>query len=51
MIWLAFVMPECVSVVLWGNDKKSVMFEKILLSSSYRLIALIAAGYVLAIWI
>jgi uncharacterized membrane protein YkgB len=50
MVWLAFVMPMVVSGVLWGNDRKEWRMLKIILSSSYRLVALLAAGYVLAMW-
>lgn len=50
MVWLAFVMPAGVSVVLWGNDAKKWMCTKIALIASNRLIALLVAGYVLEIW-
>lgn len=50
MIWLAFVMPAGVSVVLWGNDAKKYMATKIALIASNRLIALLVAGYVLGMW-
>lgn len=50
MIWLAFVMPAGVSVVLWGNDAKKYMCTKIALIASNRLIALIVAGYILSVW-
>ena len=50
MIWLAFVMPAGMSVVLWGNDTKKYMATKIALIASNRLIALLVAGYVLSVW-
>jgi hypothetical protein len=50
MIWLAFVMPAGVSVVLWGGDKKEWMCTKIALIASNRLIALLVAGYILSVW-
>jgi hypothetical protein len=50
MIWLSFIMPAGVSVVLWGTDAKKIMFLKIVLIASNRLIALLAAGYILSIW-
>jgi hypothetical protein len=50
MVWLAFILPMIVSGVIWGNDRKEVRLQKITLSASYRLIALLAAGYVIAIW-
>lgn len=43
-------MPAGVSVVLWGTDAKKIMFLKIVLIASNRLIALLAAGYILSIW-
>jgi glycerol uptake facilitator-like aquaporin len=48
LVWLAFVMPAITSSILWGNDKKSVMPIKIIISASYRLIGLLATGYVLS---
>lgn len=50
MIWLAFVMPAGVSVILWGNDPKKWMCTKIALIASNRLISLLVAGYILSIW-
>jgi hypothetical protein len=50
MVWLAFVMPAGMSVVLWGNDAKKWMCTKIALIASNRLISLLVAGYVLSMW-
>ena len=50
MVWLAFVMPAGMSVVLWGNDEKKWMCTKIALIASNRLISLLVAGYVLSMW-
>jgi hypothetical protein len=50
MVWLAFVMPAGMSVVLWGNDAKKWMCTKIALMASNRLIALLVAGYILSMW-
>lgn len=50
MIWLAFVMPAGLSVVLWGNDQKKWMCTKIALIASNRLISLLMAGYILSMW-
>lgn len=48
MTWLAFALPVTISTVLWGNDKKNVMCEKIALSAGYRLVVFLAAGYVIS---
>lgn len=50
MIWLAFVLPTLTSTVIWGGDKKESMCTKITITASYRLIALIAIGYILSVW-
>ena len=50
LVWIGFVLPTIVSSTIWGNDSKKWMTPKILISASYRLIALVAAGYVLGIW-
>ncbi len=46
LVWLGFILPMNVSNTLWWNDKKKMMLLKILVSSSYRLIMLILAGYI-----
>lgn len=50
MVWLAFIMPMIVSTTLWGNDRREGRLLKVVLSSSYRLVALLAAGYILSMW-
>ena len=50
MIWIAFVLPTLTSSVLWGGDKREWMSIKVLITGSYRLIALLLAGYILTIW-
>jgi fatty acid desaturase len=50
MVWLAFVLPMVISSVIWGNDRREMRLQKIALSASYRLIALLGAGYILAMW-
>ena len=49
-IWLGFVLPTAVSSVLWGNDDRKVMLKKVAISSTYRLVALLAAAYIFFIW-
>ena len=50
MIWFVFVLPTLTSTVIWGGDKKESMCTKIAITGSYRLIALLAIGYVLSVW-
>ena len=50
MIWIAFVLPTLTSSVLWGGDKREWMSIKVLITGSYRLLALLLAGYILTIW-
>ncbi len=50
MIWIAFVLPTLTSSVLWGRDKREWMGMKVLITGSYRLLALLLAGYILTIW-
>ena len=50
IIWLGFILPMTASNVIWGNDKKEWMCKKIAIASSYRLVTLLAAGYILNIW-
>jgi hypothetical protein len=50
MVWVAFILPMCVSNILWGNDPKKYMIPKIALTSGYRLIMCLVAGYVLMVW-
>lgn len=46
-VWGGFVLPTYVTATLWGNDARNRMFAKIALSSSYRLLVLLLAGYAL----
>ena len=50
LVWLGFVLPTMISTVIWGGDMKKWMTTKIAVSASYRLIALLVAGYVLGTW-
>ncbi len=50
MIWTAFVLPTLTSSVLWGGDKREYMFAKVAVTGSYRLLALLLAGYILSVW-
>ena len=49
MIWLAFILPTMTSTILWGNDPKKWMGMKVVISSTCRLVSLLATGYVLSI--
>jgi len=50
MIWIAFILPTLTSTIIWGGDAKKWMCTKIAITGSYRLIVLLAVGYVLSIW-
>ena len=50
LIWVWFILPITVSNVLWWWDKKKMMLPKILISSSYRLLLVLAAGYLFSGW-
>lgn len=50
MVWIGFVLPSMISTVIWGNDPKKWMVPKILISGSFRLVALLFSGYILSIW-
>jgi hypothetical protein len=50
MVWLAFVLPIIASSALWGNDNPKYMLAKISISGAYRLVSLLASGYILGIY-
>ena len=50
LVWIGFVLPTITSTVIWGADAKRWMMPKILISGSFRLMALLFAGYILSIW-
>lgn len=50
LMWIGFVLPTMTSTVIWGADAKRWMMPKILISGSFRLVALLFAGYVLSVW-
>ena len=50
MVWLGFVLPMTVSNTIWGGDKREVMMIKVILATGYRLVSLLAVGYILSIW-
>lgn len=50
LVWFGFVFPTYISSIIWGKDPKKWMLAKILISSAYRLVVLIGAGYILGIW-
>jgi hypothetical protein len=51
MAWVGFVLPMSASNVIWGWDKREWMLSKIALVTGYRLIAFVAIGYILSVWI
>lgn len=48
MVWLAFTMPANLSAILWGNDPKNIMCTKVAISSTCRLVSLLATSFVLS---
>jgi F0F1-type ATP synthase assembly protein I len=51
LVWLGFILPVTISNVIWGNDQKKYMIQKVLISTSYRLLVLVIAGYVFSNWL
>lgn len=49
-LWLGFILPTITSSVLWGNDDKKFMARKILISSTYRLVAMLISATVFFMW-
>lgn len=49
MIWLWFILPQSASNVIRWNDDRRWMCIKIALTTGYRLIALVAIGYILSV--
>lgn len=49
-LWLGFILPTVTSVTLWGADARKVMFKKILISSSFRLVALLVSTWIFFMW-
>lgn len=50
LVWLGYVLPTIASTVIWGNDKKMYMAQKIAILTSNRLIGLVVSGYILSMW-
>jgi hypothetical protein len=50
LVWIGFILPMIVSETLWGGIKKKHMLLKVTLSSAYRLLLLIIAGYLYRGW-
>ena len=49
MVWVGFVLPMTASNVIRGNDDRKQMCTKIALAAGYRLISLVAIGYILSV--
>ncbi len=49
MVWVGFVLPMTASNVIRGNDDRKQMCTKIVLAAGYRLVALVAIGYILSV--
>ncbi|MBC7981501.1 DUF1761 domain-containing protein [Candidatus Parcubacteria bacterium] len=50
LLWLGFILPTTTSSVLWGNDDKKYMARKILISSTYRLVAMLISAWIFFMW-
>lgn len=44
-LWFGFVMPVTVSNIIWGNTEKKYWLKQILISTSFRLVSMLGAGY------
>ncbi len=51
LIWIGFMVPNIISGVIWGADKKEWQAAKIMILSGFNLVALIIASYIISIWI
>ena len=49
MVWVGFVLPMTASNVIRGNDDRKQMCTKIALAAGYRLLSLVAIGYILSV--
>ena len=49
MVWAGFVLPMTASNVIRGNDDRDQMCMKIALAAGYRLVSLVAIGYILSV--
>ena len=49
LVWIGYVLPTMTSTVIWWGDAKKWMSTKIAVASVWRLIGLLATGYILTL--
>lgn len=49
-IWIGFMVPNVISGVIWGADKKEYWCTKIMLLAGFNLLILMIAAYILSKW-
>ncbi len=47
-IWAGFIVPTQIAGVIWGNTKKAMWKCQILIMTSYQLVSIIVAAYILS---
>lgn len=48
-IWAGFIVPTQIAGVIWGSTKKAMWKSQILIMTSYQLVGIVAAAYILSI--
>ncbi|PIR82975.1 hypothetical protein COU19_02835 [Candidatus Kaiserbacteria bacterium CG10_big_fil_rev_8_21_14_0_10_56_12] len=47
-IWIGFIMPVQVAGVVWGNTNKKLWFKEIVIVTSYQLVGIMLAAWLLS---
>lgn len=47
LIWLGFIVPTQIAGVIWGNTKRKFWWKQIFVMTSYQLLGLMIAAYLL----
>lgn len=48
-IWFGFIVPTQISGVVWANTKKKYWLKQILIMTSYQLVGILSAAYILSV--
>ncbi len=48
-IWAGFIVPTQIAGVIWGNTKKDKWLKQILIMTSYQLVGIVIAAYILSV--
>lgn len=48
-VWAGFVVPTQISGVIWGSTKKSAWKTQILIMTTYQLVGIVCAAYILSV--